>query len=103
MISEALAAKLFKAEHFPHLEFGKENDKGVLEWADWELEKLEGCATALLGALGSRPVGTGASIRDIDLIGFLSTLEGRLHSVRAALLEVSVGDTGGGAVSQSAV
>lgn len=86
MFSETLSAHLFKAENFPHSNFKADDTQGrLLEWADWEVEKVTGSLSALSSALSASPETRKASLLDKDMIGLLTILEGRLRMVGAAL------------------
>lgn len=85
MQCEPIIFKLFKAEYFPHAENWAVDEKSLIEWVDWELDKAHRSMGALSGALGAKPDGTGANVRDVDLLGFLSLLEGKMAASRAVL------------------
>ena len=45
--SKEVAAHLFKAEHFPNLEFRAGDNSGLLEWVEWEVSKVTRAMNAL--------------------------------------------------------
>lgn len=88
MFSETLSARLFMAENFPKSEFEQADTQGdLIEWADFEVEKVAGSLSALVSALCANHSGRGASVLDFDMVGLLSILEGRLKVAGAALKE----------------
>lgn len=89
MFSETLSARLFKAENFPQSQFGTVDSQGdLIEWAEWEVEKVAGSLNALSSALCAKPAGRESSLQDEGLVGLLTILEGRLRVAGAALKAV---------------
>lgn len=88
MFSETLSARLFKAENFPQSSFQEgDSQSSLLDWVDWEMEKVAGGLGALAAALSVKPKDKAASLQDSDLVGLLTLLEGRLKVAGAALKE----------------
>lgn len=88
MFSETLSARLFKTENFPQTAFRENDSQGdLIEWADWEVEKVAGSLSALSSALSAKPKDKAASLQDADMVGLLTLLEGRLRMAGAALKE----------------
>ncbi|MFZ1567180.1 MAG: hypothetical protein WAT29_00045 [Thiolinea sp.] len=85
MQREFIIFDLFKAEHFPYAKNWDVDERSLIEWTEWELDKAQRSMSALSGALGGKPDDTRANVRDVDLLGLLGLLEGRLAAVRAAL------------------
>lgn len=87
MQREFIIFDLFKAEHFPYAKNWDVDERSLIEWSEWELDKAQRSMSALSGALGGggEPDDTRANVRDVDLLGLLSLLEGRLAAARAAL------------------
>ena len=83
--SKEVAAHLFKAEHFPNLEFRAGDNSDLLEWVEWEVSKVTRGMNALSYALGRGKEDTQASVRDADLDGMLVLMAGRLTAVSSAL------------------
>ena len=83
--SKEVAAHLFKAEHFPNLEFRAGDNSGLIEWVEWEVSKVTRAMNALSCALSRGKEDTQASVRDADLDGMLVLMAGRLTAVSSAL------------------
>ncbi len=63
-------------------------DRDLLEWAEWEIEKVERSMLAVSAAMGQRPESTNASIPDSALDGLLCVLMGNLKQSREAIGKV---------------
>ena len=61
------------------------DDRDLLEWAEWEIEKVERSLLAVSAAMGLRPETGRASIPDSALDGLLCILSERLSESRKAI------------------
>lgn len=59
--------------------------KDLLEWAEWEIDKVERSMLAVSAAMGLRPETGRASIPDSALDGLLCVLSERLSESRKAI------------------
>ena len=62
--------------------------KDLLEWAEWEIDKVERSMLAVSAAMGLRPETGWASIPDSALDGLLCVLSERLSESRKAISAV---------------